>query len=58
MKLLVQRWVQNPYYQVITGEVEFQFQWMLPCDPMNLTKSRNRSRKGEQQYFPESGYDC
>ena len=37
---LVQRWVQNPYYQAFTGEVEFQ--WELPCDPTSLTKFRNR----------------
>lgn len=37
---LVQRWVQNPYYQVFTGEIEFQ--WALPCDPTSLTKFRNR----------------
>jgi len=37
---LVQRWVQNPYYQAFTGEVEFQ--WKLPCDPTSLTKFRNR----------------
>lgn len=37
---LVQRWVQNHYYQAFTGEVEFQ--WKLPCDPTRLTKFRNR----------------
>jgi IS5 family transposase len=39
-EVLVQRWVQNPYYQAFTGEVEFQ--WELPCDPTSLTKFRNR----------------
>ena len=39
-EVLVQRWVQNPYYQAFTGEVEFQ--WKLPCDPTSLTKFRNR----------------
>lgn len=39
-EVLVQRWVQNPYYQAFTGEVEFQ--WQLPCDPTSLTKFRNR----------------
>ena len=38
--VLVQRWVQNPYYQVFTGEVEFQ--WRLPCDPSDLTYFRKR----------------
>ena len=39
-EVLVQRWVQNPYYQAFTGEVEFQ--WKLPCDPTSLTKFRKR----------------
>jgi len=39
-EVLVQRWVQNPYYQVFTGEVEFQ--WQLPCDPTDLTYFRKR----------------
>ena len=39
-EVLVQRWVQNPYYQAFTGEVEFQ--WKFPCDPTSLTKFRNR----------------
>jgi len=37
---LVQRWVQNPYYQAFTGEAEFQ--WKFPCNPTSLTKFRNR----------------
>jgi len=37
---LIQRWVQNPYYQVFTGEVEFQ--WQLPCDPSDMTYFRKR----------------
>lgn len=39
-EVLVQRWVQNPYYQAFTGEVEFQ--WKLPCDPSSLTNFRKR----------------
>jgi len=39
-EVLVQRWVQNPYYQAFTGEVEFQ--WQLPCDPTDLTYFRKR----------------
>lgn len=39
-EVLVQRWVQNPYYQVFTGEVEFQ--WAFPCDPTTLTNFRKR----------------
>ena len=39
-EVLVQRWVQDPYYQVFTGEAEFQ--WEFPCNPTSLTKFRNR----------------
>jgi len=39
-EVLIQRWVQNPYYQVFTGEVEFQ--WQLPCDPSDMTYFRKR----------------
>lgn len=39
-EVLVQRWVQDPYYQAFTGEAEFQ--WQFPCDPTSLTKFRNR----------------
>ena len=39
-EVLVQRWVQNPYYQAFTGEIEFQ--WKLPCNPTSLTKFRHR----------------
>jgi len=39
-EVLIERWVQNPYYQVFTGEVEFQ--WQYPCDPSDLTYFRKR----------------
>jgi IS5 family transposase len=39
-EVLVQRWVQNPYYQAFCGEIEFQ--WQLPCDPTSLTHFRKR----------------
>lgn len=39
-EVLVQRWVQNPYYQVFCGETTFQ--WQLPCDPSDLTYFRQR----------------
>jgi len=39
-EVVVARWVQSPYYQAFTGEVEFQ--WQLPCDPTSMTKFRNR----------------
>ena len=37
-EVLVQRGVQNPYYQVFTGEAEFQ--WALPCIKKKQTKTR------------------
>jgi len=39
-EVLIQRWVQNPYYQAFTGEAEFQ--WKFPCNPTSLTKFRKR----------------
>lgn len=39
-EVLIQRWVQNPYYQVFTGEIEFQ--WQFPCDPSSMTNFRKR----------------
>jgi len=39
-EVLIQRWVQNPYYQAFTGEIEFQ--WQFPCDPSDLTYFRKR----------------
>jgi len=38
--VLVQRWVQDPYYQAFCGETEFQ--WSLPCDPSDLIYFRKR----------------
>lgn len=38
--VLVQRWVQDPYYQAFCGEVEFQ--WSFPCDPSDLIYFRKR----------------
>ena len=39
-EVLIERWVQNPYYQAFTGEVEFQ--WRLPCDASDLSYFRKR----------------
>jgi IS5 family transposase len=39
-EVVVLRWVQDPYYQAFTGEVEFQ--WSLPCDPSDMTYFRKR----------------
>jgi IS5 family transposase len=37
---VVARWVENPYYQHLTGEVFFQHK--LPIDPSSLTRWRGR----------------
>ncbi len=39
-EVLVNRWVQNPYYQAFTGEISFQ--WQFPCDPSSMTNFRKR----------------
>jgi IS5 family transposase len=38
--VVVDQWVQNPYFQFFTGEVHFH--WKLPIDPTSLTRFRNR----------------
>ena len=43
-ELLVERWLENPYWQYFCGESYFQTQW--PIDPSSLT--RYRQRIGEQ----------
>jgi len=37
---LVERWMQNPYYQFFCGMREFQ--WEPPCDPSDLVSFRKR----------------
>jgi len=37
---VVEKWVENPYYQHFCGEREFQ--WKFPCDPSDLVHFRNR----------------
>lgn len=37
---VVERWMQNPYYQYFCGEVEFQ--WASPADPTDLVYFRKR----------------
>ncbi len=52
-EVLVQRWVQNPYYQAFCGEVEFQ--WALPCDPSEMTVFRKRiGAEGFEKIFAVS----
>ncbi len=37
---VVEAWVQNPYMQYFSGEVEFQ--WEMPCEPSDLVHFRKR----------------
>ena len=37
---LIERWVQNPYYQYFCGMEDFQ--WDVPCDPSDLVYFRKR----------------
>src|SRR5258705_10825369 len=41
---VVERWVENPYWQQFCGMSDFQ--WQLPCDPSDLGYFRQRI--GEQ----------
>jgi transposase, IS5 family len=50
-EVLVQRWVQNPYYQSFCGETEFQ--WKFPCDPSDLVYFRKRI--GEKGFEKNTG---
>jgi IS5 family transposase len=50
---VVQRWVQNPYYQAFCGEVEFQ--WQFPCNPTDLVHFRKRiGKEGFEKIFAVS----
>lgn len=52
-KVIVQQWVQNPYYQAFTGEAEFQ--WEFPCDPSDLVYFRKRiGEKGFEKILESS----
>lgn len=42
-EVLIERWVQNPYYQSFCGEESFQ--WKFPCDPTDLVYFRKRIGK-------------
>jgi len=35
---VVDRWVENPYFQYFSGETHFQ--WSMPCDPSDLVHFR------------------
>jgi len=51
--VVVQHWVQNPYYQAFCGEAEFQ--WSFPCDPSDLVYFRKRiGEKGFEKILASS----
>ena len=41
---VVERWVENPYWQQFCGMSDFQ--WELPCDPSDLVYFRQRLGEG------------
>jgi IS5 family transposase len=44
----VKQWVQNPYWQHLSGMTSFQ--WEVPCDPTELVKFRKRiGREGAEK---------
>jgi IS5 family transposase len=50
---LVCRWLENPYWQHFSGEIEFQ--WNFPCDSSELTVFRNRiGVEGAEKIFEVS----
>ena len=50
---VVDRWVQNPYYQYFCGERFFQ--WKLPCDPSDFVYFRKRiGERGAQAILKAS----
>lgn len=52
-EVIVQQWVQNPYYQAFCGELEFQ--WQFPCDPSDLVYFRKRiGEKGFERILASS----
>lgn len=52
-EVIVQHWVQNPYYQAFCGEAEFQ--WTFPCDPSDLVYFRKRiGEKGFEKILSSS----
>jgi len=39
-EVLIDRWIRDPYQQVFSGEIAFQ--WKFPCDPSDMTYFRKR----------------
>ena len=50
---IVERWVENPYFQFFSGESVFQ--WQFPCHPTDLVYFRKRiGEKGVEKIFKVS----
>ena len=50
---IVERWVENPYYQFFSGETVFQ--WEFPCHPTDLVYFRKRiGEEGIEKIFKVS----
>ena len=50
---IVERWVENPYYQFFSGER--MFQWVFPCHPTDLVYFRKRiGEEGVEKIFKVS----
>jgi len=50
---IVERWVENPYYQFFSGETVFQ--WEFPCHPTDLVYFRKRiGKKGVEKILKVS----
>jgi IS5 family transposase len=52
-EVIVDEWIQNPYYQYFTGNIHFE--WELPCDPSDLVHFRKRiGEEGVLKIFAQS----
>jgi len=50
---LVEKWVENPYWQYFCGEKEFQHEF--PIDPSSMTRWRKRIKsKGMEELLAET----
>jgi transposase, IS5 family len=50
---VISHWVQNPYFQFLSGEKTFK--WEFPCDPSDLVHFRNRIKEeGVKKIFEVS----
>jgi IS5 family transposase len=50
---VISQWIQNPYFQFLSGEKTFR--WEFPCDPSDLVHFRNRIKEdGVKKIFQVS----